>query len=190
MFDFKMNLNDWLSEGSDGGVYFLSINIILSHLDSPFLRVRQVIVFLDTCCLKPWQSISPFSLSLDWEQLGNSGGDNLARNGKPWCQSQRVWRNSSKIRFWLWVPSLKLIAKAPEKMDAWNTILSFWGPAYFEVLFAVSFTEGIESFDKSPRTIWNCGWWPQYPPTDHFHPGEGFCPISTHYLSNWLETRV
>ena len=29
------------------------------------------------------------------------------------------------------MPSLKLIAKAPEAMDGWNTIVSFWGPAYF-----------------------------------------------------------
>ena len=32
------------------------------------------------------------------------------------------------------VHSLKLTAKAPEKLDAWNTIDSFWGPAYFQVL--------------------------------------------------------
>ena len=27
------------------------------------------------------------------------------------------------------------------KMDGWNTILSFWVPAYFQVAFAVSFRE-------------------------------------------------
>ena len=29
------------------------------------------------------------------------------------------------------------------KMDGWNRIVSFWGPAYFQVRFAVSFREGI-----------------------------------------------
>ena len=31
---------------------------------------------------------------------------------------------------------------SPPKMDGWNTILSFWGPAYFQGRFAVSFREG------------------------------------------------
>ena len=38
------------------------------------------------------------------------------------------------------VPSLKLTAFSPLQMDGWKTILSYWGPAYFQGR-AVSFRE-------------------------------------------------
>ena len=39
------------------------------------------------------------------------------------------------------LPSLKLTASLPLKMDGWNICVSFWGPAYFQGRFAVSFRE-------------------------------------------------
>ena len=48
-----------------------------------------------------------------------------------------------------WLPSLKLTF-SHLKMDGWNTIVSFWGPAHFQVQ-AVSFGEGISIVDKFPK---------------------------------------
>ena len=46
------------------------------------------------------------------------------------------------------VPSLKLTASSPLKMDGWNAILSYWVSAYFQGLFPVSFREGTLSDAK------------------------------------------
>ena len=57
--------------------------------------------------------------------------------------------------------SLKLTASLPLKMDGWNTIVSFWGPAYFQGQ-AVSFGEG-RKFNKkhydSPVILRILGFW-------------------------------
>ena len=51
---------------------------------------------------------------------------------------------------------MKLTAVGTPKMDGWNTIVSFWGSAYFQVLCHVSFTEckktlrGSKLYTSSP----------------------------------------
>ncbi len=56
------------------------------------------------------------------------------------------------------IPSLKLTWHL--KMDGWNTIVSFWGPAYFQVR-AVSFRQA-----NRPSLFWAIGLWAHY--TDPF----------------------
>ena len=65
---------------------------------------------------------------------------------KKWCQNslkkptkRQTCYISGKSRM---IPSLKLTASLHLNMDGWNTIVSFWGPAYFQVR-TVSFRGGI-----------------------------------------------
>ena len=58
-----------------------------------------------------------------------------------WPQSRLVPWNLHVRCFWVPKnPPLKLTASLHLKMDGWNTIVSFWGPAYFQGQ-AVSFRE-------------------------------------------------
>ena len=45
----------------------------------------------------------------------------------------------------------ELTASSHLQMDGWNTtVVSFWGPAYFQVR-TVTFREGKDSFKKKPK---------------------------------------
>ena len=76
------------------------------------------------------------------------------------------WGEGPTLKTQPWGITLPGTNSLPLKMDGWNTIVSFWGPAYFQVR-TVSFRECINHHDPLATPPSHTSWGIIYHHVDH-----------------------